>query len=164
MLEKQCHMVFGRRGVATTDVEVDETCLQSWTTKEPTPEGAEETKHYFFVVLGIRQRGDLSKLWLRFVVQGKDLDLHVGITRCVGENKRVPPVSTDFWLRCASDAFHEDSNVILHTDQAQAYENCTPKAVVRSSHGLCPSRKQLALRKRVLALLAPCGLTGRGER
>lgn len=126
-------MKFGGRGTATTDVEADEACIQSWSVCVwETPEGGGEQVqawyHYFFVVLGIRLRGDMSKFWLRFVMQG---DLPVGVTRCRGPNKRLPPVSQDFWLACAQDAFSEDANVVLHTDQNVTYQSCTPRGVIQ---------------------------------
>lgn len=58
-------------------------------------QGDEPSKHYFFVVLGIRQRGDMEKIWLRFICS--DPALPMGITASTGE-KRVPPISQDFWL------------------------------------------------------------------
>ena len=115
MLARQSKMVFGKRGSLTTDVEVDETCLQMWSVHEP----EQEPTHFFFVVLGIRQRGDMSKFWLRFVAQSDDLPL--GITSSQGIHRRVPPVSQDFWLACSRDAFHEDSNLIQHSDSARLH-------------------------------------------
>jgi hypothetical protein len=83
--------------------------------------------YYFFVALGIRERGDLTKYWLRFVSQSSDLPL--GVTVSKGE-KRVPPVKQDFWLACGNEAFNDSSNLTLHTDSAATYESCTPRGVV----------------------------------
>jgi hypothetical protein len=91
-------------------------------------QGDEPSKHYFFVVLGIRQRGDMEKIWLRFICS--DPALPMGITASTGE-KRVPPISQDFWLSFTKDAFLSDANIILHTDSAATYASCTPEGVVQ---------------------------------
>ena len=52
----------------------------------------EPQRHYFYVWVGICQRGDLSKLWLTPIIQTPDLP--AGISSCEGE-RRIPPLSED---------------------------------------------------------------------
>ena len=138
-LARQRAMKFGGRGDFTTEFEVDETCWQSWRVPG---ENGEPTKWYFFVTIGMRMRGCMDSLWIRFVVQaGKDLPL--GVTEAVGEKAPSPPIGQDFWLECAADAFGPDANLVQHSDEASTYENCTPPGVV-DKHAVNHSDKEYA--------------------
>ena len=56
---REAAVEFGKRGPIMTDIEATETCLQSWNV--PSALG-EFPQHYFFVVVGIRERGDMDKI------------------------------------------------------------------------------------------------------
>lgn len=116
-IRMQKDMVFGWRGDETTEIEADETCFAKWSV-----DGApgEPQRHFFYVWVGICQRGDLTKLWLTPLVQSAELP--VGVSCCEGE-RRIPPLREACWRAAATQAgLHKTgANTILMTDSAAAY-------------------------------------------
>ena len=141
----QSTMVFGSRGSQTTEVEVDETCVSSWTVHGETPE---LNQNYWYCWVGACQRGDLTKLWLAPLVQSPDLPLGVSLSR--GAEPRVPPLSLECWRRISLELFKESSNVILMTDSAAAYGAIVPQGVVEH-HTVNHSQKEFSRSVEVLA-------------
>ena len=78
-VRRQPEWRFGGRGTATTDIEADETVFGHWRRVDP---ATGEVVHYWWVWLGVAQRGDHTKLWLK----------PVGVTESRGEQGRVPPL------------------------------------------------------------------------
>jgi hypothetical protein len=72
------------------------------------------------VWLGVKERGDNSKLWLQ----------EVGITESEGE-PRVPPLKNEVWLEAANTVFSNATNAVLMTDSASAYKNVNQAGVVQ---------------------------------
>jgi hypothetical protein len=82
-----------------------------------------EVVHYWYVWLGVVQRGDTSKFWLR----------PVGVTESHGEG-RLPPLCGDFWSACCDELFSEDTHAVLLTDSAAAYRERTHVGIVEKHH------------------------------
>ena len=110
-LHRQQKIVFGRRGDETTDIEIDEHSWHGWQVGN---------MHYFYVWIGIQQRGDLSKLWL-MPLRGSDPDMPLGVVHSRDE-ARVPPLTDQCLQECLEAALSEEANVNAMTDSALAYQ------------------------------------------
>jgi hypothetical protein len=124
MLHKQSSLQFAGEGRSTVEIEVDESCFQHWSIQRDV---ASEREHYFYVWIGLCQRGDLSKLFLAPIVQRAELP--VGVAQSAGDG-RPPQLRVDFWMEIARKVFRPDSNVVLHSDSAPAYRSTCPPGVV----------------------------------
>ena len=78
-MRRQSGWRFGGNGAATTDVEADESQFAHWRVVDP---ATGKVVHYWWVWLGVVQRGDFTKLWLK----------PIGVTESHGEQGRVPPL------------------------------------------------------------------------
>lgn len=121
----QSEITFGGRGADTTEVEADESSFSSWTI---TGEGGAPDHHYWYVWVGVLQRGDPKKLYMTPFFQSEDLPL--GISRCVGE-KRTPPLNQECWAPIAAQLFPETANVLLMTDGAPAYASVKALGIIQ---------------------------------
>lgn len=114
-LERQSKIRFGGRGPKTTVIEADETQLFHWS-EEVNENGVSFRRHWWYVWLGVIERGDLTKMHLT----------PVGVTKSDGEKGAVPPLSQELWEKVCTDLFDSSTNAILCTDSAQAYKNYNP--------------------------------------
>ena len=127
---RQQEVVFGRfRHGKTCDVEVDESCFGKWRVPADLVAGKPQ-QNFWYVWVGVVQRGDLSKIWLAPVEQSSALPL--GVTMNWGVNPRLPPLSDHCWRKYSSQVFHEGDNVIQHSDSAQAYKRIRPPGVLET--------------------------------
>ena len=110
-LRRQSSMVFGARGPETTDIEIDEHSFCNWTI---------DHMHYFFVWIGIQQRGEATKFWMMPLV-GSDPLMRPGVTHSTDE-ARVPPLCLNFLEECLDVAFTEHTNAVLMSDSAISYQ------------------------------------------
>ena len=106
-LRRQKKLVFGGRGSITTDIEADCSAFLKW--KEV---HGDEVWYYYWVVLGVMERGRPHTLWLKVL----------GARYAVGE-PRVNPEGDEDWHPVVEELFTETSNCILHADGAPVYKN-----------------------------------------
>jgi hypothetical protein len=118
-MEKE--LVFGSQGSLTTDIEVDEHCWCKW---------IEGETHYYYVWVGIEQRGSPSHLFLRPCISS-DSEMFPGVTHSNGEG-RVPPLTSTCLDSILEEAFTPQTNAILMSDSALAYQ-----ALPLGKHGIC---------------------------
>lgn len=104
-------IVFGTGSPLTADIECDEHCWCTWQIGD---------HHYFFAWVGIEQRGAPSKLFLRPNISS-DNTMLPGVTYSVGEG-RVPPLTSACLESVLKAAFTDETNAILMTDSARAYQ------------------------------------------
>lgn len=114
-LERQSKIRFGRRGTTTTVIEADETQLFHWS-EEVSEQGVSFRRHWWYVWLGVIERGDLTKLYLT----------PVGLTKSDGEKGAVPPLPMECWQRVCDELFDASTNAILCTDSCLTYKNYDP--------------------------------------
>ena len=107
---RHSQIVFGRRGSLTTDVEADESKFFGWKERTQGIDGEVRTTYYWFVWLGVVQRGNTETLWMH----------PVGITHSEGE-PRIPPLKKELWWDICFRIFDKLSNIVLITDGAEAY-------------------------------------------
>ena len=115
-LRRQAQIRFGCRGCQTTDIEADESKFAVFKTVD---DQGVKTWHWL-VYLGVRERGDTSKLWLHCV----------GLKKSEGE-PRIPPLPNETWSAAAREVFSEDTNAILFTDGAACYREVRAPGVVQ---------------------------------
>ena len=90
---RQARIVFGKRFPLTTIVEYDECRFGKFKV------AIDGVLHYYhFVVIGVAQRGDPSKIWL----------LSLGLTRSA-QKGRVPPLKWYLWRMIANTIFDEET-------------------------------------------------------
>ena len=84
-IETQNQIVFGQRPLgATTILEADESKMFRWT-EEVYENGVPIQRHFYYVWLGVLERGDRTKFWM----------IPIGITHSDGEGK-IPPLKMNF--------------------------------------------------------------------
>ena len=119
-LLRQTKIVFGGLGGSLTcHIEADESAFFHWREYGHHVGEPDVPTHFWYVWVGIRQRGDPTKLWLA----------EVGVTKSERE-ARVPPLSHDFWKRCLCQAFTPETRAVLMTDSAGAYADVPHEGIV----------------------------------
>lgn len=101
----------GLENGATVDVEADETVVAQFSQDEVV-EGKVQKVFYYYVWLGVLQRGDPEKMYL----------VPVGLTRSVDQG-RLPPLKPSAWKGICDKIFTTDSKVVLMSDGAGAYKD-----------------------------------------
>lgn len=101
----------GLENGATVDVEADETVVAKFSQDEVV-EGKVQKVFYYYVWLGVLQRGDPEKMYL----------VPVGLTRSVDQG-RLPPLKPSAWKGICDKIFTTDSKVVLMSDGAGAYKD-----------------------------------------
>ncbi len=125
-LRKQAAIVFGQLpDNKTCDFEPDEAQFFSWVDKT-----GEERVYYFWVWLGVAQRGAPDHLYLK----------ERGITESRGEG-RLPPLEPEYWRQVCSEIFNERSNMVQMSDSAVAYTTGPLPTGVVDRHFVNHSRK-----------------------
>jgi hypothetical protein len=94
---------------ATVDVEADETQVKHWCV-ETQVDGVTAKTWYWYIWLGVLQRGCPDKFWIR--------ELPLSTSR---EKARMPKLKNETWAKHASSVFTAESNVVLMTDSCSAY-------------------------------------------
>ena len=115
-VSRQRRVVFGREGSKTVDVEMDE-CSFTHYSEIVQVNGIDTRRHYYYTWLGVLQRGDMTKLWMR----------SLGLNHADGDKAPPPPLSDESRDEALGACFAEGSNVCMHTDSARTY--------VAASHG-----------------------------
>lgn len=119
-VQTQSGVKFGQRPLgATTILEADESRMFSWT-EEIDEGGVSIRRHFYYVWVGVLERGDRNKFWL----------VPVGITHSDGEG-RLPPLTNEFWRWCCEQLFNEDTRAILMSDSAHAYASVVHPGIVQ---------------------------------
>ena len=81
-VEMQKAIIFGHMGSKTVDLEMDETSFFHYS-EVLDVDGEQTRRHYYYVRVGVLQRGDLSKLYL----------YSLGLTHADGDKAPPPPLS-----------------------------------------------------------------------
>ena len=115
-LRRQRAIVFGGRGDKTVHIEADETVVRSFKVDG-------QLVWYFYVWLGIKERGNPCTLWLT----------PSGLKKSEGEG-RVVQMQAAFWEDCMDQAFTEDTHGILHTDTALGFGRATNYQLSGKNH------------------------------
>ena len=97
-LERQARIVFGRRGPKTTVLEADETKIRHWS-EQVTEGGVTFRRHWWYVLLGVLERGNLEKFYFT----------PVGLVKSDGELGRIPPLSEELWAKVCAELFDADT-------------------------------------------------------
>jgi len=122
----------------TVDVEADETVVAKYCQTEQI-DGAEKLVHYFYVWVGMLQRGCPDKLYL----------VPAGVTRSVDQG-RLPPLRNDFWAGMCEAKLSEESKIVLMTDAASAYRDVGHPGIVDKA-SVCHENKEFIRSTEVLA-------------
>ena len=112
VVRREKALVFGGRHPWTTDIELDEHAWRSW---------VDGDRHYYFVWIGIQQRGSPEHLFLR-PLESSDPGMPPGVVYSEGQG-RVPPLTSACLDKCLGEAFTEDTLAILMSDSALAYQH-----------------------------------------
>eukprot|EP00438_Fugacium_kawagutii_P032704 Skav204478 [mRNA] locus=scaffold5533:162641:166985:- [translate_table: standard] len=141
-LFRQGNITFGQAsGDRTVDIEADETCFKSWRESFTDPNTAEtKTKYYWYVWFGFKERGTVSKMWLK----------SMGV-RCSHDAPTVPQLSREDYLACLNEAgFCETTRAVMMTDSAPTFVNTGHIGVV-DAHQVNHSEHEFARSVEVLA-------------
>ena len=101
--------------------------------------GVERQAHYYYVWVGLMQRGSPENMYL----------VPVGLTRSL-DHGRLPPLRNEFWQSVCDKTLTSDSKVVLMTDAASAYRDVGHVGVVDKA-SVCHEDKEYARSAEVLA-------------
>ena len=132
-------------GRKTVDIEADETCFKSWSESKEDPEtGENTTMFYWYVWFGFKERGTVSKLWLK----------PMGI-RC-SHNAPTVPLTRESYLKVLEEAgFCAETRAVMMTDSALVFVN-TGHVGVQDAHQVNHSVHEFARSVEVIYSTSSC--------
>lgn len=107
---RQNRIVFGHLGSMTVDVEMDESSFTHYS-EVVEVNGIQTRRHYYYVWVGVLQRGDMGKLWIH----------SLGLPHADGDKAPPPPLSDVQRDEVLAACFNEGSNACMHSDMARTY-------------------------------------------
>jgi hypothetical protein len=118
-VQQQKDIVLGKlAGGITAECEADETEVGHWRQDE-IHDGKAIKVWYWYVWVGILQRGDPSKFFI----------CELGVSQSRGK-PRIPKMKNESWAGIARAAIDDKANIVLHTDSADAYAQVGHPGVV----------------------------------